>query len=174
MADDVTADSVLAALWHATDADPAHLDHLTIEGTDPHYPSSFRVGTMAAASIGGVALAAAALWRARIGRWQQAHVSMRHAAAAFRSERYLRIDGAPPPDPWDPFSGYYRTGDGRWVQLNTNFPHHARACPQSHRPRRHTDDRPGRGRARDSQVERTGRGGRPRRGGWVRLSRADA
>jgi crotonobetainyl-CoA:carnitine CoA-transferase CaiB-like acyl-CoA transferase len=35
----------------------------------------------------------------------------------------LRIDGAPPPDPWDPIAGLYRTADG-WVRLHTNFPHH--------------------------------------------------
>jgi crotonobetainyl-CoA:carnitine CoA-transferase CaiB-like acyl-CoA transferase len=48
---------------------------------------------------------------------------MRHAAIEFRSERYLRVDGAPPPDPWDKIAGAYRTSDG-WVRLHTNFAHH--------------------------------------------------
>ena len=26
--------------------------------------------------------------------------------------------------PWDKIAGVYRTGDGRWVRLHTNFPHH--------------------------------------------------
>ncbi|MSQ30058.1 MAG: hypothetical protein EXR68_06200 [Dehalococcoidia bacterium] len=69
-------------------------------------------------------MAAARLWQARTGRWQHATVSMRHAGAAFRSERYLRVGDAPPAELWDPFSGYYRTGDDCWVQLHTNFPHH--------------------------------------------------
>lgn len=124
MRDEHTARSALEGLWQAAGADPADLGHLTIEGTDPQYPSTFRVGTLAGASIGGAVLAATRLWHLRTGRWQEARVAMRHATAAFRSERYLRIDDAPPADPWDGFSGYYRTGDDRWVQLHTNFPHH--------------------------------------------------
>jgi len=49
---------------------------------------------------------------------------MRAAAATFRSGRYLTVDGGPPIDPWSPIAGYYETGDGRWMQLHTNFPHH--------------------------------------------------
>ena len=43
---------------------------------------------------------------------------------AFNSGAYLRVDGAPPPDPWDAIAGAYLCGDGRWVRLHTNFPHH--------------------------------------------------
>ncbi len=125
MVDDGTvAASALRGIWVAAGGDPVDLEHATIEGVDPQYPTTFRVGTAAAASIAGAALAAARLWYARTGRWQRVTVSMRHAAAVFRSERYLRVAGALPPELWDPFSGYYRTGDGRWVQLHTNFPHH--------------------------------------------------
>jgi len=46
-----------------------------------------------------------------------------HASSAFRSERYLRVDGKPPANPWAPLSGYYRTNDG-WIQLHCNFEHH--------------------------------------------------
>jgi crotonobetainyl-CoA:carnitine CoA-transferase CaiB-like acyl-CoA transferase len=49
---------------------------------------------------------------------------MRDAAIEFRSERYLRIDGKPAPELWDKIAGLYRCGDGRWVRLHTNFPHH--------------------------------------------------
>ena len=49
---------------------------------------------------------------------------MRHAAAEFRSERYLRLDGKAASDPWDKIAGIYRCGDGSWVRLHTNFPHH--------------------------------------------------
>ncbi|CUU60209.1 CoA-transferase family III [Parafrankia irregularis] len=51
-------------------------------------------------------------------------IDTRHACAAFRSERYLRVDGRPMPTPWDPISGYYRTADDRWIELHCNFPHH--------------------------------------------------
>ena len=125
MADDETvAAGALREIWGAAGGDLADLQHATIEGVDPQYPLAFRVGTVAAASIAGAGLAAARLWHARTGRWQRVTVSMRHAAAAFRSERYLRVGDTPSPELWDPFSGYYRTGDGRWVQLHTNFAHH--------------------------------------------------
>ena len=125
MLDDTTvATKALGEIWGAASGDIADLEHVTIEGVDPQFPSPFRVGTAAAASVGGAALAAARLWQARTGHWQHATVSMRHAGAVFRSERYLRVGDTPPADPWDPFSGYYRTGDGCWVQLHTNFPHH--------------------------------------------------
>jgi crotonobetainyl-CoA:carnitine CoA-transferase CaiB-like acyl-CoA transferase len=42
----------------------------------------------------------------------------------FRSERYMSLDGAPPPELWDALSGAYRCGDGRWVRVHANFPHH--------------------------------------------------
>ncbi len=49
---------------------------------------------------------------------------MRRALAAFRSERYLRVNDGPPPALRDPVMGFYATRDGRWIQLHTNFPHH--------------------------------------------------
>jgi crotonobetainyl-CoA:carnitine CoA-transferase CaiB-like acyl-CoA transferase len=49
---------------------------------------------------------------------------MRHAAIEFRSERYLQVDGKSPSEPWDRIARTYRCGDGRWVRLHTNFPHH--------------------------------------------------
>ena len=52
---------------------------------------------------------------------------MRHAAIECRSERYLRVDGKPPPPAWDAIAGVYKTGDGRFVRLHTNFPHHRAA-----------------------------------------------
>ena len=52
---------------------------------------------------------------------------MRHAVAECRSERYLRVDGKPPPPTWDPTAGIYRTRDHRFVRLHTNFAHHRAA-----------------------------------------------
>ena len=87
-------------------------------------PSSFAVGTAAQASIAAAALAAAELWRLRTGRRQRVSVAMRDAAIEFRSERYMRVDGEAPKELWDKIAGLYRCGDGRWVRLHTNFPHH--------------------------------------------------
>lgn len=87
-------------------------------------PSSFRVGTAAQVSIAAVACAANAIWQSRTGRLQRVSVDMRHAAAEFRSERYLRVNGGPSLDVWDPITGAYQCGDGRWVRIHANFPHH--------------------------------------------------
>ncbi|MDN0074005.1 CoA transferase [Crenobacter sp. SG2303] len=114
----------LTELWQAAGLDPAALDHVRLTGHDPVLPSSFAVGTAAQASIAAAGLAAASLWQQRGGAWQQVAVDMRHAAAEFRSERYLRVDDAPSPELWDAIAGAYRCGDGRWVRLHTNFPHH--------------------------------------------------
>lgn len=113
----------LHTLWTSTGGDPAALAAVTLTGAEPALPSSFAVGTLAQASIAAVALAAAALGRERGGPAQTVQVDLRHAAVEFRSERYLRIDGAAPPDPWDPLAGLYRCADGA-VRLHTNFPHH--------------------------------------------------
>jgi crotonobetainyl-CoA:carnitine CoA-transferase CaiB-like acyl-CoA transferase len=114
----------LAALWRAAGQPAAALEALALTGADPVLPSSFAVGTVAQATIAAAALAAAELWRLRTGRQQGVSVAMRDAAIEFRSEHYLRIDGAPAPELWDAIAGLYRCGDGRWVRLHTNFPHH--------------------------------------------------
>jgi crotonobetainyl-CoA:carnitine CoA-transferase CaiB-like acyl-CoA transferase len=129
------ATTSLQALWRAAGCDPGLLEHIHVAGADPVLPSTFKIGEAAATSIGAAALAAADLWRLRSGRMQRVDVNLRAAAMAFRSERHLRIDGKPPPPLWDDIAGFHATGDGRWVQLHTNFPHHrARtlsvlACP---------------------------------------------
>ncbi|MBE9926137.1 hypothetical protein G8C93_09585, partial [Cellulosimicrobium cellulans] len=43
-------------------------------------------------------------------------------AAAFASDRLLRVDGAPV-DGFAPLSGFFRTADG-WVRTHANYPHH--------------------------------------------------
>ncbi|OJY63989.1 MAG: carnitine dehydratase [Rhodospirillales bacterium 70-18] len=99
------------------------LDGLVLTGAEPVLPSSFRVDAAAQAAIAAAGLAAAEMWRRRTGRAQGVAVDMRAAAAEFRSERHVRLDGAPPGESWDAIAGVYRTADG-WVRLHTNFPHH--------------------------------------------------
>ena len=121
----VSPAEILVDLWTAAGSEPSALESVRLTGSDPVLPSSFRVGTAAQVTIAAAGLAAAEIWRQRTGRKQTVTVDMRHAAAEFRSERYLRIAGKPPPgSPWDKIAGTYRTGDDRWVRLHTNFPHH--------------------------------------------------
>ena len=118
-----SADAV-AELWRLAGGDAAAIDYLHFSGDDPVLPSSFRIGTAAQASIAVVGLAAAELhYRAGASR-QTVGVDMRHAAVEFRSEQYLTIDGGAPASIGDPLFGAYRTGDGRFVRLHMNFPHH--------------------------------------------------
>ena len=116
--------AALAQLWQAAGQPAEALSHIRLTGAEPVLPSSFAIGTAAQATIAASALAAAELWRLRCGRHQLVAVDMRHAAIEFRSERYCRVDGQSPSDPWDKIAGIYRCGDGRWVRLHTNFPHH--------------------------------------------------
>jgi crotonobetainyl-CoA:carnitine CoA-transferase CaiB-like acyl-CoA transferase len=115
---------VLADLWRAAGHSDAALDAVTLTGSEPVLPSSFAVGTMAQATVAASALAAAELWRLCTGRQQAVSVDMRDAAIEFRSDHYLSIDGRPVEDHRDRIAGLYRCGDGRWVRLHTNLPHH--------------------------------------------------
>jgi crotonobetainyl-CoA:carnitine CoA-transferase CaiB-like acyl-CoA transferase len=49
---------------------------------------------------------------------------MRHAAIEFRSDHYVRVNGKGFPDVWHKVAGAYLCGDGRWVRIHANFPHH--------------------------------------------------
>lgn len=113
----------LTMLWAAVGGDRAALDRVTLTGAEPALPSSFAVGTLAQAALAATGLAAAEIHRLRTGATQTVTVDMRHAAAEFRSERYLQTN-APPAALWDPLAGLYRTGDGGWLRVHTNFPHH--------------------------------------------------
>ena len=101
-----------------------------ITGSDPVLRTPYRVGAAGAAALAAVGLAAAELWALRSGRRQSVAVDVRKAAASLRSGYYLRIDGRPPPAPWDPMSGFYPVRDGRWVSIHCNFPHHRAAALQ--------------------------------------------
>ena len=116
--------NVLTGLLRAAGHPDATAGAIELPETAPVLPSSFAVDAAAQATIAAAALAANELWRLRTGRRQDVSVDMRSAAIEFRSERYLRIDGKPPSEYHDPIAGLYRCGDGRWVRLHTNLPHH--------------------------------------------------
>jgi crotonobetainyl-CoA:carnitine CoA-transferase CaiB-like acyl-CoA transferase len=119
-----TPREILADLWTLAGGEASALDAVTLTGQEPQLPSSFRVAAAAQASIAATAMAAAQIWQLRSGQSQAVAVDMRHAVVECRSERYLRVDGKPPPPAWDAIAGIYRTRDQRFVRLHTNFPHH--------------------------------------------------
>ncbi|MFM0735909.1 CoA transferase [Paraburkholderia xenovorans] len=120
----MTPELALQHIWTLAGCDPTALRSASLIGEDPGLPSIYRVGTLASATIAATGLAAAEYFRLRTGRRQSVEVEMRRALASFRSERYLRIDGGPPPALRDPVTGFYATRDDRWIQLHTNFAHH--------------------------------------------------
>src|SRR3954470_9263218 len=115
---------ILAHLWTSVGGDPAALAAVTLTGEEPQLPSSFRVAAAAQVGIAAAGLAAAQIWQLRSGQTQHIAVDMRHAVVECRSERYLRVDGKPPPPAWDAIAGIYKTRDRRLVRLHTNFRHH--------------------------------------------------
>ena len=119
-----TPREILADIWTAAGGDAAALDSVTLTGEEPQMPSSFRVAAAAQASIAATGLAAAQIWQLRSGQSQGVAVDMSHAVVECRSERYLRVDGKPPPPAWDAIAGIYKTRDNRFVRLHTNFRHH--------------------------------------------------
>ncbi|MEJ8674654.1 CoA transferase [Chromobacterium amazonense] len=124
------AEQAIRQLWRPSQLDYAWLDQLRLQGQGPVLPSSFALDAAAQACLAASGLAAAAFWHARGGERQTVSVNLHHAVAEFRSEHYLRVDGAQPSDPWDKIAGIYRCGDGRWLRIHTNFPHHCQGVLQ--------------------------------------------
>ncbi|MGZ5271519.1 MAG: CoA transferase [Ramlibacter sp.] len=110
----------LAQLWQLAQLPREALAWARLAGADPVLPSSFAVGTAAQSTIAAAALAACELGHVRGTPRQQVSVEMAHAAAECLG--WFSIDGRVP-DPWDAFSGLYRTRDG-WVRIHANFAHH--------------------------------------------------
>ena len=115
---------ILANVWTSVGGNVAALDAVKLTGEEPQLPSSFRVAAAAQVSVAATGLAAAEIWKLRSGQLQTVAVDMRHAVVECRSERYLRVDGKPPPPAWDAIAGVYTTRDARFVRLHTNFRHH--------------------------------------------------
>src|SRR6266481_3297865 len=121
---------ILSDIWTSIGGDAVALGAVTLTGEEPQLPSSFRVAAAAQASVAATGLAAANIWKLRSGESQDVAVDMRHAVVECRSERYLRVDGQPPPPTWDAIAGIYKTRDQRFVRLHTNFRHHRDAVCQ--------------------------------------------
>lgn len=103
------------------------LEQIDLFGHEPAYRSSFRLGTLAQASVALAGAAAAEMWHQRSGALQRVSVHMVDAAIAFRSDSLFRDSSRPMTDPWDPLSGAYQCGDSAWIRVHTNYPHHRAA-----------------------------------------------
>src|SRR3954469_26022724 len=119
-----TPREILSDVWASVGGEPAAPEAVKLTGDEPQLASSFRVAAAAQTSVAATGLAAAEIWKLRSGQSQEVAVDMHHAVVECRSERYLRVDGKPPPPAWDAIAGIYRTRDHRFVRLHTNFSHH--------------------------------------------------
>ena len=105
-----------------------------VSGDDPVVPSPFRIGTGVSSALGMVGSAAARLWELRNGRSQEISIDLRHAVASLSSMRWVQLDGEPAlsqfPHPNGSAAlttGLYECADGRWVHMQSEFPHLHRA-----------------------------------------------
>src|SRR6185436_20650744 len=120
--------SALHELLQIAQVDGPVPGEIVFTGADPVFPTRYRVGTAGAAALAAVGVAASDLWRLRSGGGRQRiGVDVRAAAASLRSGRYLRINGAPPPEVWDPMSGFYPVAGGRSLSIHSNFTAHREA-----------------------------------------------
>ncbi|MEM7750982.1 MAG: CoA transferase, partial [Pseudomonadota bacterium] len=121
---EAVTNKALGQIWSLSGLPGHALDHANLDVAAPTMPSSFHVAAMATATVAAAGLAAAELWRLRTGQAQTVSVSSRHAEAEFLSDQRMRIDHGPAPEIWGPIAGLYQCGDGRWVRIHANFPHH--------------------------------------------------
>lgn len=116
-------EELVKSLWQKLFGDGA-LPALTLSGPDALLPSPFHVDTLAVASIALAAASVARFAEVRTrGPLRDVAVDRLHAAAAFRSERYLRLLEREPIPVWDPIAGDYETRDG-FIRLHTNYRSH--------------------------------------------------
>jgi hypothetical protein len=104
-----------------------HGTELQVTGVPGSLPSRLPVEDTAIACAGAALLAAADLRARRGGPVARiARLDRGHVAAAFRSEAYLRLNGAAAGAGFAPLSRFWRTSDG-WVRTHGNYPWHREA-----------------------------------------------
>ena len=119
---------LLTEAWAAVaGAARPHPAELIVSGDPGHLPSRLPVEDTAIACTGTALLAAATLHERRGGRpLRQLRLDRAQVAAAYRSERYLRVNGQPIADGFAPLSRFWATADG-WVRTHANYPWHRAA-----------------------------------------------
>ncbi|AKZ54945.1 hypothetical protein SAM23877_1896 [Streptomyces ambofaciens ATCC 23877] len=111
-------------VWSALGGDPALVDAVSEVVRPGVLDARLPVRDLARACVGACALAAAELAARRAG-WPEVpgvRVDDGAVAAAFTSERHLRVGGREPVA-FAPLSRLWRTADG-WVRTHANYPHH--------------------------------------------------
>ena len=97
-------------------------------GTDPIFPTSFRIAETSAAALAATGLAVSDLWQLRTGLRQKVAVDRRQATASLRSGHYMKLNGASVSTERNAVMGVYPAKNGRWSYLHCNFPNHRAAA----------------------------------------------
>ena len=129
-----TCADVLAALWQSAGLPVAALAQIDLgDTTAPVLPSSFCVASVAQASLGAAALAAAELWHLHHPQQPRQRVAVDRTHATLDCRGFFALDGHTP-EVWDKLSGLYRCGADLpkrvpenppgWVRIHANFAHH--------------------------------------------------
>ena len=118
------SEGALESIWHLTKESTDCLDRVILSGSEPIFSSVYKTGVASQTSIAAAGLAAAEIWKYRTDTDQTVKVDMTHSSVAFRSERYSTVDGHPSRSLTDDIHGFYKCGDGGWIQLHTNYPKH--------------------------------------------------
>src|SRR5580704_14548084 len=117
---------LLGEAWAALGAGERGAE-LQVTGVPGWLPSHLPVEDTAIACAGAALLAAAELQAQRGGPVARtARLDRGHVAAAFRSEAFLRLNGAPAGAGFAPLSRFWPTRDG-WVRTHGNYPWHREA-----------------------------------------------
>tara|TARA_A100001037_G_scaffold289673_1_gene301662 strand:- start:925 stop:2331 length:1407 start_codon:yes stop_codon:yes gene_type:complete len=127
---------VLSYLWNLAHNSPSSLGNVEFRGVEPSLPSIYKTGVLAQSTIAAAALASTEIWKFRTGRSQTVSVDIDAASASFRSENYLRVNGKNRSQPSkltaeSNIHGFYKCGDGGWIQLHANYPEHRKAILQN-------------------------------------------
>jgi CoA-transferase family III len=117
----------LAQAWAAVAGDLPMPAGLEVTGDPGQLPSHLPVENTAIACAGSALLAAVAFRSQRGGHGGgSVRLDRSQVAAAFRSERYLRVNDQPFGDGFAPLSRFWRASDG-WVRTHANYPWHRAA-----------------------------------------------
>jgi crotonobetainyl-CoA:carnitine CoA-transferase CaiB-like acyl-CoA transferase len=98
---------------------------ITISGSDPIFPTRFRIGDAAALALAAHSGAIAAIWQRRWGRGQT--ITIDTAASAFSLESVLMLTQrgypVPYPDVKYPLTAFHPCRDGRSIFLHAGYPY---------------------------------------------------
>ncbi|GHA12572.1 CoA transferase [Streptomyces echinoruber] len=110
--------------WSELGGDPALVERVLTVPREGALAARLPVRELARACVAVCALAAAerGARRAGLAAVPRVRVDDGAVAAAFTSERHLRVDGRAPAV-FAPLSRFWRTADG-WVRTHANYPHH--------------------------------------------------